>query len=128
MDRVLRHSWFRSSGSLRIALPVLILLLGVGGYVLTSRTISSDRDAAAARRAQVESVQTQGVLGRARAYVAGLGNVLAGEPRRGAGAVREAGGWYGGQRRALTTCCGCRACRTPSGGATSVAMAGPSCG
>src|SRR4029453_15578574 len=80
MDRVLRHSWFRSAGSLRVALPVLILLLGAGGYLLTSRTISSDRDAAAERRAQSESVQTQEVLGRARAYLAGLGNVLAGEP------------------------------------------------
>jgi PAS domain S-box-containing protein len=80
MNRVLRHSLLRSSGSLRIALPILIVLLGAGGYLLTSRTISSDRDAAAARRAQSESVQTQEVLGRTRAYVAGLGNVLAGEP------------------------------------------------
>jgi PAS domain S-box-containing protein len=75
----LRHSWFRSAGSLRIALPVLILLLGVGGYLLTSRTIRSDRDAAAERRAQFESVQVQEVLGRARSYVAGLADVLAHE-------------------------------------------------
>jgi PAS domain S-box-containing protein len=81
MDRVLRHSWFRFAGSLRIAIPVLILLLGVGGYLLTSRTIRSDRDANAARRAQFESVQVQEVLGRARAYVAGLANVLAHEAK-----------------------------------------------
>jgi PAS domain S-box-containing protein len=59
---------------------VLIVLLGVVGYVLTSQTISSDRDDAAARRVQVESIRTHGLLERARAYVAGLGNVMAGEP------------------------------------------------
>ena len=37
------------------------------------------RSANPARRAQVESVRAEGVLGRARAFVAGLGNVLAGE-------------------------------------------------
>ncbi|HMJ37878.1 MAG TPA: PAS domain S-box protein [Baekduia sp.] len=81
MDRVLRHSWFRSAGSVRNALLALIVLLGVAGYLLTSRTIRSDRDAAAARRAQSESVQIQEVLGRARAYVAGLGDVLTVEPQ-----------------------------------------------
>jgi PAS domain S-box-containing protein len=75
----LRHSWLRSAGSSRLALPALIVLLGVVGFVLTSRTISSDRDAAAGRRAQVESIRTQGLLERARAYIAGLGDVMAGE-------------------------------------------------
>ena len=83
MDRVFRRSWFRSTGSLRVALPILTVLLGVGGYLLTSTTIRHDRDAAAARRAQVETVQAQEVLGRARAYVAGLANVLASEPTPG---------------------------------------------
>jgi PAS domain S-box-containing protein len=64
-------------------LPALIVLLGVGGYFVTRHTIDRDRDADAARRAQVESVRTQGILARARAYVVGLGNVLAGEPERG---------------------------------------------
>jgi PAS domain S-box-containing protein len=76
----LRHSWLRSAGSFRFALPALIVLLGVVGYVLTSHTIGTDRDEAAARRVQVESIRTQGLLERARAYVAGLGNVMAGEP------------------------------------------------
>jgi PAS domain S-box-containing protein len=83
MDRVFRRSWFRSTGSLRVALPVLTVLLGVGGYLLTSTTIRRDRDTAAARRAQVETVQTQEVLGRARAYVVGLADVLASEPAPG---------------------------------------------
>jgi PAS domain S-box-containing protein len=93
MDRVFRHSWFRSPGSLRVALPVLTLLLGLGGYLFTSTTIRRDREAAAMRRAQVERVQAQEVLGRARAYVAGLADVLASEPKPGqARFARWAGG------------------------------------
>ena len=63
-------------------LPALIVALGLGGYLFTSRMIRDDRDAAAARRAQVEAVHAQEVLGRARSYVAGLADVLAGESRR----------------------------------------------
>jgi PAS domain S-box-containing protein len=74
------HSWLRSAGVVRLAVPALIVLLGVAGFVVTREAISQDRDAAAARRAQLESVRTQALLGRARAYIAGLGNVLAGEP------------------------------------------------
>ncbi|MFL5899893.1 MAG: hypothetical protein ACJ75S_01660, partial [Solirubrobacterales bacterium] len=59
------------------------MLLGVGGYLLTSTTIRHDRDQAAERRAQVEAVHAQEVLGRARAYVAGLAEVLAREPEPG---------------------------------------------
>ncbi|HTE60171.1 MAG TPA: PAS domain S-box protein, partial [Solirubrobacteraceae bacterium] len=81
MDRVFRHSWFRSPGSLRVALPVVTVLLGLGGYFLTSTTIRRDRDEAAVRRAQIETVHAQEVLGRARAYVAGLADVLASEPK-----------------------------------------------
>jgi PAS domain S-box-containing protein len=76
----LRHSWLRSAGFFRFALPALIVLLGAVGYVLTSQTISSDRDGAVERRVQVESIRTRGLLERARAYVAGLGTVMAGEP------------------------------------------------
>ena len=70
----------RSPGVLLLA---LIVLLGVGGYLLTSTTIRRDRDEAAERRARVEAVQTQEVLGRARAYVDGLAAVLAQEPEPG---------------------------------------------
>src|SRR5919197_333603 len=79
MNRVSRHSLFRSASSASAPLLALIVL-GVGGYLLTSTTIRRDRDAAAERRAQVEAVQAQEVLGRARAYVAGLAEVLAREP------------------------------------------------
>jgi len=83
MDRVSRHSWFRSARSPSVPLLALIVFLGVGGFVLTSTTIRRDRDAAAERRARVEAVHAQEVLGRARAYVAGLADVLAREPEPG---------------------------------------------
>jgi PAS domain S-box-containing protein len=65
---------------LRLALPAVVAILSIGGYLITSMTISDDRNTAAGRRAQVESVRTQAVLGRARASVVGLGNVVADEP------------------------------------------------
>jgi PAS domain S-box-containing protein len=83
MDRVSRHSWFRSARSPGVPLLALIVLLGVGGYFLTSTIISHDRDEAAARRARVEAVHAQEVLGRARAYVVGLSDVLARETEPG---------------------------------------------
>jgi PAS domain S-box-containing protein len=83
MERVLRRSWLRSAWLPSVALLALIVVLGVGGYLLTSSTIRRDRDEAASRRALVETVHTQEVLGRARAYVAGLAGVLATEPRAG---------------------------------------------
>jgi hypothetical protein len=66
-----------------VTLVVTIVLLGAGGYVLTSTAIQRDRDRAAERRAQVEAVQWQEMLGRARASLDGLANVLAGESTRG---------------------------------------------
>src|SRR3954469_18492171 len=65
---------------MRWALPALILVLSVAGYVLTTSTVRRDRDHAAAERAAVESVRTEAVLERARAYLVSLGGALAGEP------------------------------------------------
>jgi PAS domain S-box-containing protein len=73
------RSWIRFATSARFAVPALIVLLGAAGYLITASTIRGDRKAAAERRAQVESVRADGVLGRARAYVAGLAAVLADE-------------------------------------------------
>jgi hypothetical protein len=80
MAPVSRFPWVRFARSPSVLLLALIVLLGVGGYLLTSTTIRRDRDHAAERRAQVEAVHAQEVLGRARAYVAGLADVLAREP------------------------------------------------
>jgi GAF domain-containing protein/PAS domain-containing protein len=85
MDRSSRSSWLRSASSGGALLLALIVLLGVGGYVLTSTTIRDDRDDAAARRARIEAVHAQEVLGRARAYVDGLAEVLAQQSEPGQG-------------------------------------------
>jgi PAS domain S-box-containing protein len=71
--------WFRSASPPRLALPALIALLSIAGYVVTVITIRGDREAAADRRVQIQSVRADGVLGRARAYVVGLSGVLSGE-------------------------------------------------
>jgi PAS domain S-box-containing protein len=86
------RSWFRSARPARVALPAVIVLLGVVGYLVSAATIRGDREAAAGRRAQIESVRADGVLGRARAYVAGLGSVLAGEPNPSEQAFARLGG------------------------------------
>jgi PAS domain S-box-containing protein len=76
----LQHSRFRSAAAVRRTLIAVIALLSVGGYLLTSETIRSDRRSAAARRAEIESVRTAELLDRARAYVVGLGNILVQQP------------------------------------------------
>jgi PAS domain S-box-containing protein len=75
------RSWLRAVGSIGLALPVLIVLLSGLGYALTSETIRSDRNSDVTRRVQADSDGAQVILGRARAYVTGLGSILAGEPR-----------------------------------------------
>jgi PAS domain S-box-containing protein len=93
----LTRSWLRAAGSFGLPLPLLIVLLSGAGYVVTSETTRSDRDADVARRVEVDSVGAEVILGRARAYVMGLGRILAGEPvpseRR---FVQLAGGTAGG--------------------------------
>ena len=79
MDGVSRYSWLRSARTSGVLLVALIVLFGVAGYALTSATIRHDRDEAAEQRAQIEVVHAQEVLGRARAYVGGLADVLARE-------------------------------------------------
>jgi PAS domain S-box-containing protein len=74
------HPRLRSAASVRRALFALIALLSVAGYLVTSETIRSDRMSAAARRAQIEGVRAEALLDRARAYVVGLGSILAREP------------------------------------------------
>ncbi|MCW3064604.1 MAG: two-component system sensor kinase [Solirubrobacterales bacterium] len=65
---------------MRRALFPLIALLSVAGYLVTSETIGNDRRSAAERRAEIESVRAAALLDRARAYVVGLGTILAEEP------------------------------------------------
>src|SRR3954453_20476382 len=65
---------------MRWALPALILVLSVAVYVLRIETVRHDRDHAAAEGVAVESVRTEAVLERARAYLVSLGGALDGEP------------------------------------------------
>lgn len=77
------RSRLRYPRSLRIAVPAVVLLVGVFGFVLTTRLQASDREAEAERRAQLQSVRAQGTLSSARTFVARLGNVLQSEMQRG---------------------------------------------
>lgn len=70
----------KRGGLLRLVVIGLILLLSVGGYVLTSAVVRSDRTAAAVRRAASDSSRAQIMLESAKADVVGLGQLLSGEP------------------------------------------------
>src|SRR3954466_15637824 len=89
----LKHSRLRSAGSFGLALPLLIALFSLVGYVVTSETIRRDRDSDTARRVEADTGGAQVILGRARAYVVGLGNILAGEPVPG---QRASSSWRAG--------------------------------
>jgi PAS domain S-box-containing protein len=75
-----RHGWLRSTGSARAAVLLLVVLLSVAGFVVTTRAVDSERTDSAHRRAQHQALEVQGQLERARAFAVGLGNALAGEP------------------------------------------------
>jgi PAS domain S-box-containing protein len=70
----------RPAGPTRLAPVVLVVVLGVASYLVTSRSVRRDQDADTARRAQLEGVRARAVLNGARASVEVLGNALAGEP------------------------------------------------
>jgi PAS domain S-box-containing protein len=74
-----RHGWLRFTGSARVAVPLLVVLLSVAGFVVTTRAVSDERGNAAHRRAEVQALEVQGQLERARAFAIGLGNALVGE-------------------------------------------------
>ena len=74
-----RHGWLHSPGSARAAVSLLVVLLSVAGFVVTTQAVNNERSNAGHRRAQDQALQVQGQLERARAFVVGLGNALAGE-------------------------------------------------
>ncbi|MCW3064817.1 MAG: domain S-box protein, partial [Solirubrobacterales bacterium] len=74
-----RHGWLRFTGSARVAVPLLVVLLSVAGFVVTTRAVDDERGNAAHRRADVQALEVQGQLERARAFAIGLGNALQGE-------------------------------------------------
>jgi PAS domain S-box-containing protein len=74
-----RHLWLRFTASARVAVPLLVVLLSVTGFVVTTRTARDERANAAHRRAGVQALEVQGQLERARAFAIGLANALEGE-------------------------------------------------
>jgi PAS domain S-box-containing protein len=69
----------RSTGSARWAVPLLVVLVSVAGFVVTTRAVDDERGNVAQRRADVEALGVQGQLDRARAFAIGLANALEGE-------------------------------------------------
>jgi PAS domain S-box-containing protein len=75
-----RHGWLRSADSTRVAVPLLVVLFSVAGFLVSKRAVDAERGNVAHQRAEVQALQAQGQLERARAFAVGLGNALAGEP------------------------------------------------
>ncbi|HEY6762481.1 MAG TPA: PAS domain S-box protein [Baekduia sp.] len=63
----------------RVAVPLLVVLLSVVGFVVTTRAVGRDRQNAAQRRVEVEALAVQGQLEQARASTIALSNALGGE-------------------------------------------------
>ncbi|MDX6718237.1 MAG: hypothetical protein QOJ63_491, partial [Solirubrobacteraceae bacterium] len=74
-----RHGWLRSTGSARIAVPLLVVVLSVAGFVVNTRAVGDERANAAHRRADVQALEIEGQLQRTRAFAIGLANALEGE-------------------------------------------------
>ena len=75
------HRWLRSAASGRVAVGLVVVLLGVAGYIVTTHAVDSDRRAAADRQAATVAQQLSALLTeRVGKLATGLGNALAGEP------------------------------------------------
>jgi PAS domain S-box-containing protein len=69
------------AGHGRWTVPLLVVLgVSIAGFVVAKAVGDHDRDVAANRRAELESVRSRALLGRARGYVAGLAAVLSAQP------------------------------------------------
>ncbi|MEA2197925.1 MAG: hypothetical protein QOJ25_1976 [Solirubrobacteraceae bacterium] len=65
-------------------MPLLVILLSVAGYVVTTRAADDERGNAAHRRAETQALAVQGQLEQTHAFAVGLGNALAEERAPGA--------------------------------------------
>ena len=73
------HRWLRSAASGRVAVPLIVVLLSVAGFIAAKRAVDSDRRDTAQRRAETDAQQIRGLLERAGTFAVGLGNALQGE-------------------------------------------------
>ncbi|MEA2213194.1 MAG: hypothetical protein QOF83_3142 [Solirubrobacteraceae bacterium] len=74
-----RLRWLRSPAAAWVAVPLLVALLSVVGFAVTSRAVHDERRNTARRQAEVRALEVQGQLERARAFAVGLANALQGE-------------------------------------------------
>jgi PAS domain S-box-containing protein len=70
------YSRIPARGSLWLAVSAAVLVLGIAGFFVVRALVEVDRTEEAERAAQVSSLQVQGALERARAYVQSLRRVL----------------------------------------------------
>jgi PAS domain S-box-containing protein len=71
----------RHTGSARVAIPLVIVVLSVAGYAVATRIVDAEQRDAADRRAETDALQIQRALEQARAFSVGLANALQSEPR-----------------------------------------------
>jgi PAS domain S-box-containing protein len=74
-----RNGRLRFTGSARVVVALLVVLLSLAGFAVTTRAVSEERGRAAHRRAEVQALEVQGQLERARTFAIGLANALQGE-------------------------------------------------
>ena len=72
--------WLHTAASAVVAVPLVVLLLSLAGFAVTTRLVNDDRAAAARQAADSDAGQVHGLLENAARFSAGLASALAGEP------------------------------------------------
>lgn len=83
MELSVRHPRLSSTGRFRLVVITLVLVIGVVGYLVAIAAVRSDRRTAAGQAARLDSRRAQILLQRASAYVSGLADQLAVQPKAG---------------------------------------------
>src|SRR5690348_16416407 len=84
--------WVHTATPAGVAVPLIVLLLSVAGFVITTRLVDADRSAAAHRSAESSAAQVRGLLQQAQTFSTGLASALEGEPVRTAGRFKALAG------------------------------------
>ncbi len=71
--------WLRSATLRRVAVPVVVVVLSVAGFIVATHAANVDRRATAERQAKTDAEQIAGLLERAGSLDVGVANALAGE-------------------------------------------------
>ncbi len=78
--RPARGRWPQTVAPTRVAVPLFVILLSVGGFVLINHVVDSDRSAAAHQLARTDASRVRGLLQQAATFDVGFASALAGEP------------------------------------------------